>query len=165
MKQPARRHIILVESGGAGRHKPECCAELARALGELGCQADVLKSEGTGSSSSDQVRRAAKLGADAAVIVGGDGTIRHAAEAALDIGLPLGVYPAGTINLLARELGLPLRASPDWWARLYFSGGLQTIFPGYADFADGSRGLFMDVASVGPDSLAVAGVNLRLKRV
>lgn len=39
---------------------------------------------------------------------GGDGTISAAAAAAFACGKPLGVLPAGTMNLFARALGMPL---------------------------------------------------------
>jgi len=39
---------------------------------------------------------------------GGDGTISAAAAAAFHKGIPLGVLPAGTMNLFARSLGIPL---------------------------------------------------------
>jgi diacylglycerol kinase family enzyme len=47
-------------------------------------------------------------GTDALVAGGGDGTISTAAGIAWKAGLPLGVIPAGTMNLFARSLKLPL---------------------------------------------------------
>lgn len=44
--------------------------------------------------------------ANALGVVGGDGSISAAAEAAYDSGLPLAVVPGGTLNHLARDLGL-----------------------------------------------------------
>src|SRR5689334_7815847 len=40
---------------------------------------------------------------------GGDGTVSAAAGVAYKYGIPLGVVPAGTMNLFARSLGLPLK--------------------------------------------------------
>jgi diacylglycerol kinase family enzyme len=45
---------------------------------------------------------------DAILAGGGDGTISAAAGIAWKNGMPLGVIPAGTMNLFARSLGLPL---------------------------------------------------------
>lgn len=45
---------------------------------------------------------------DALIAGGGDGTISAAAGIAWKAGLPLGVVPAGTMNLFARSLKLPL---------------------------------------------------------
>lgn len=46
--------------------------------------------------------------ADALLVGGGDGTISAAAATCLKAGRPLAVLPAGTMNLFARSLGLPL---------------------------------------------------------
>lgn len=50
----------------------------------------------------------ATSGVDAVIAGGGDGTISAAAGIAWKAGLPLGVVPAGTMNLFARSLKLPL---------------------------------------------------------
>lgn len=47
-------------------------------------------------------------GVDAILAAGGDGTISTAATIALEAGVPLGVLPAGTMNLFARALKVPL---------------------------------------------------------
>jgi diacylglycerol kinase family enzyme len=59
-------------------------------------------------------KAAAEPGVDALIAGGGDGTISAAAGVAWKKGLPLGVVPAGTMNLFARSLKLPL----DIWASL-----------------------------------------------
>ncbi|WP_237152513.1 diacylglycerol/lipid kinase family protein [Oryzibacter oryziterrae] len=57
-------------------------------------------------------RALADDGLDALLAGGGDGTVSLAAGRAWKAGVPLGVIPAGTMNLFARALGLPL----DIWA-------------------------------------------------
>jgi diacylglycerol kinase family enzyme len=54
----------------------------------------------------DVVRRAAAGEAAAIGVAGGDGSINAAAEAAHDENKPLVIFPAGTLNHLARDLGL-----------------------------------------------------------
>jgi diacylglycerol kinase family enzyme len=51
---------------------------------------------------------AADESADALIIAGGDGSVSAAAAIAWKRGVPLGVVPAGTMNLFARAAGLPL---------------------------------------------------------
>lgn len=51
---------------------------------------------------------AAEAGVDGLLVGGGDGTISAAAEVCYRSGKPLAVLPAGTMNLFARSLGVPL---------------------------------------------------------
>ena len=44
---------------------------------------------------------------DALFVAGGDGTVRSIAEHMLGTDVPLGILPAGTMNVLARDLGVP----------------------------------------------------------
>jgi diacylglycerol kinase family enzyme len=50
---------------------------------------------------------AARTDADAVIVGGGDGTLLTAILAGLGTTTPLGVLPLGTMNLFARDLGLP----------------------------------------------------------
>jgi diacylglycerol kinase family enzyme len=56
----------------------------------------------------ERVAQAAHLGAEAVIVAGGDGTIACAAQALAETGIPLGVLPFGTMNLLAKDLGIPI---------------------------------------------------------
>jgi len=55
----------------------------------------------------DRLRQAHDQGADLIVVAGGDGTVACAAAVLANTGAALGIIPAGTANLLARDLGIP----------------------------------------------------------
>ncbi len=62
-----------------------------------------------GADIEDALREATSdSGLDAIVAGGGDGTVSCAAAYAWKNGMPLGVLPAGTMNLFARSIGIPL---------------------------------------------------------
>jgi len=79
---------------------------------------------------------------DALIVGGGDGTARTAARYAIEADAMLGVIPMGTMNLLARDLGIP--ADPDKAVCALAAGGSRTI-----DAATVNDTLYLHSSAVG----------------
>jgi diacylglycerol kinase family enzyme len=98
---------------------------------------------------------------------GGDGTVRSVAEALVGTGIPLGILPSGTGNLLARNLDLPL-SDVSRSVTIAFTGITRDIDIGEARIArgDGSTDshAFLVMAGVGIDAQIMANTNPALKR-
>jgi len=97
--------VVNAASGGAlGRAGIE--AEVARHLAGAGIEPHVVADRGQGLAA--RIGDAVAHGAAAVVVGGGDGTIAAAAARLAGTGTALGILPLGTMNLLARDLGIPL---------------------------------------------------------
>ena len=69
--------------------------------------------------------------ADAIIVCGGDGTILAVAAALGDSKLPLGLLPGGTMNILARDLGVPMELEAA--ANVTVAGKIKAIDMGYVN--------------------------------
>lgn len=72
-----------------------------------------------------QAHAALAAGAELILIAGGDGTLRMVSEEVARTGVPIGVLPQGTGNLLARNLALPLNLTEA--LEVAFTGDEQAI--------------------------------------
>lgn len=100
---------ILNRDGGTFRTMDldAFCAQAKTAFAEHGHDLDCRVVEGK--DVVDALTAAAEKGkADVLLAGGGDGTISSAAEICFAAGTPLAVLPAGTMNLFARALRIPL---------------------------------------------------------
>ncbi|MGC8722348.1 MAG: diacylglycerol/lipid kinase family protein [Acidobacteriota bacterium] len=102
---------------------------------------------------------AVREGFQRVVICGGDGSVREAAQGLAGSGVELAVIPLGTANVLAREMRLPLHRLVDC-AGIAASGTAREVGLGVV----GEKHIFTFCASAGLDSLAVASVDLAMKR-
>jgi diacylglycerol kinase (ATP) len=106
--------FLMIDNPAAGHGRaPDFPGRLAQRLREAGHDLVLL----TGSSAADAWSRAEEAGVgevDRLVLLGGDGTLRGAANRPRGIPpWPVAVVPVGTANLAARETGFPLGADPD----------------------------------------------------
>ncbi|MBO6719183.1 MAG: diacylglycerol kinase family lipid kinase [Rhizobiaceae bacterium] len=104
-----RLHMVLNRDGGTFRTlNMDAYCDRAREVLAGGGHDVSFDVAAAGDIDSALEMAAARKDIDAIVAGGGDGTISCAARIAWKAGMPLGVIPAGTMNLFARSLGLPL---------------------------------------------------------
>jgi YegS/Rv2252/BmrU family lipid kinase len=139
----------LVRGGG---HLVALCREAAA---RYGWRAEVFVTDKAEAGVSAACG-AALDGADLVVAVGGDGTVRGCAEGLARTGVPLGVVPHGTANLLARTLRIPGQPKAALAVALDSGSVDRTIDLAVADGVP-----FTAMAGMGLDAAVVAGTKLK----
>lgn len=101
---------ITILNPTAGRRSPldDPRKTLARSLAKHGISSEIVLTEKAGDA-FDLARQAAEHGFDVVIACGGDGTVNEVANGLAGSSTALGVVPIGTVNVLARELGIPLK--------------------------------------------------------
>jgi YegS/Rv2252/BmrU family lipid kinase len=101
--------------------------------------------------------RAVRAGVDLVLASGGDGTVTACVGGVAGTGIPLGVLPCGTGNLLARNLGLP---SPlDEALAVALAGADRRLDVGTANGQP-----FVVMAGIGFDTQLLVGASEQLKK-
>ena len=113
-------------------------------------------------SGTGMAAAAAVAGADLVVVCGGDGTVREVCAELAGTGIPVGIIPAGTGNLLARNLAIPLylRAAID----VALTGQDRAVDLVEVDGDEMEATHFLVMAGMGFDAAIMAGVNEDLKK-
>ena len=104
----AIKRVAVVLNGKAGALLDQAGAAgmLETALADAGLDAVFIGQDA--GTLPERVQQAAGSGVEAVVVAGGDGTVACAGHALAGGDIPLGILPFGTMNLLAKDLGLPI---------------------------------------------------------
>ncbi|MEO8215819.1 MAG: diacylglycerol kinase family protein [Acidobacteriota bacterium] len=98
---------MLVYNPAAGQRNLTASLEaIARRMPKAGLDLTLMPSRSP-ADSRERVRVAIREGAQLIAVCGGDGTINSVAVELAGTGVPLGILPAGTTNVLARDLEIP----------------------------------------------------------
>ncbi|HEY4742113.1 MAG TPA: diacylglycerol kinase family protein [Candidatus Acidoferrales bacterium] len=162
---------LLIYNLACGRRRHTRFAEIEEAT-------RILKSEGIAAelaptscrgAATEIARQAAARNDELVIVCGGDGTINEAVNGLAGSRVPMAIFPAGTANILAKELGIPWDISAA--ARLIRGSTIRRIAlgsvmsstpQGEVDPSQGCR-YFLSVAGAGPDGAIVHAVDLGLK--
>ncbi len=135
-----RPRVAALLNPAAGAAADARIAAASEALAAAGVDAEIIAARGAGIDAA--LRAAVDSAVDAVVVGGGDGTIRAAAAALRDTGVPLGILPLGTFNHFAKDLGIPLTLEDA--ARTIAAGVVRRI-----DVASVNGAVFVNNSSIG----------------
>lgn len=164
-------NALLIYNLASGRRRARRFAEIeqaTRVLKDSGIAVELAPTKGPGTATGI-ARSAVAQRRDMVIACGGDGTINEIINGMAGSRVPMALLPAGTANILAKELGVPWDIPHA--ARLIAGGktkrvalGLAVAPPGHPSPqvpADGRY--FLCVAGAGPDGALVHAVNNGLK--
>ena len=153
-----RRYAVFIANPVA-RHLAshgDLDAAIHEAAGRFGLAADLRWTDGPGAATA-LAREAEQDGAEIIFACGGDGTLNEVLNGLRVPRTIVGQVPAGTVNVWAREAGIPTGYAAALRAQLEAA-------PLAVDLARAGERRFLLMASLGFDARAVAGVNHALKR-
>jgi diacylglycerol kinase (ATP) len=153
--------VLTNPAAGRGRHHGLVPAIVERLAG-AGRTVSVLE-PATAVEAEAACQAAITAGAGALVVIGGDGTLHAALQAAAGSGVPFGAVPAGTGNDLAGALGLPAEplAAADAIAAALRAGRTRSVDLGLVGDSRGRQRWFGAVLGAGFDAI----VNERANRM
>ncbi len=165
------KDALLIYNPTSGRRRHRRFVEIERGvriLKDAGISAELAPTTGPESATAI-ARHAVEQRRGMVIACGGDGTINEIVNGLARSQVPMAVLPAGTANILAKELGIPWDIPHA--ARLIPNGTIRRIALGIACPVNGNRTspiaregrFFLSVGGAGPDGAIVNGVHHGLK--
>ncbi len=149
--------LIYNPHSGRPRDRHRAASQMVDALRRRGLRVEARATAAPGDATRLS-RDALGAGVETVIVHGGDGTVNEALQPLVGGTTSLAVWPGGTANLVAKELGLP--GDVDRAADMIAAGQTRRVSVGRA----GQR-YFLVMAGVGMDAALVRAVNPRLKRL
>jgi diacylglycerol kinase (ATP) len=164
------RKAILIYNPVSGRRRSRRLVEIETAgkiLSDAGMAIDFAPTFDPGSGTTI-ARQAVAQKFDLVIACGGDGTVNEIVNGLAGSTVPMGLLPAGTANILAKELGIPwnipaaARLIPASTPRRIALGSIGPL-PQNGESPVVAR-YFLCVGGSGPDGAIVNGVDSKLKK-
>ena len=153
--------LIVNPNAGGGRQVPQL-DEARRIFRNAGIETELQETTAPGEATV-LARRAVEQLRQLVIVCGGDGTLNEAVNGLACSRVPLAVLPAGTANVLAKELSLPwnLPRAAEHITRARF----RRIALGLAipEKSSGEPRYFLSLAGAGPDGTLVAAIRPEIK--
>ncbi|HEV3220762.1 MAG TPA: diacylglycerol kinase family protein [Candidatus Acidoferrales bacterium] len=154
--------IFNLHAGGGHARRPKDLEEARQILAKAGIEAELLPTDCPGAA-GPLARRAAEDGAQLVVVCGGDGTLNEAINGMAGSQVPVALLPAGTANILAKELGI-LWNIPRAAAQLIRGTPVRIALGLMTPLAEpGARRYFLSVAGAGADGAVVHALDPAMK--
>ena len=165
MPEPLRDALLIVNPR-AGRVRPLLSGGLDRVrkiLAGQGIESEVAFTDTPGAA-EEAARGTVRQGRSLVIACGGDGTLNAVINGLAGSQVAMSLIPAGTANILAKELSLPQNIESA--ARRLPGGVLRRIALGMVTTCDGASSgrYFLSVGGAGPDGAIVQAVSNHLKR-
>jgi diacylglycerol kinase (ATP) len=150
-----RACFIVNPAAGTGGFQ-KLVREAAVYLQQFDCAVELVETQAKGHATT-LAQQAAADGFDVAVAVGGDGTVNEVCNGLAGTETALGVLPAGTANVYAADVGIPI-----WWplnpravnnaAKIIVTGQRRRIDLGRLKLPDDSQRYFLMWCGIGLDA-------------
>jgi diacylglycerol kinase (ATP) len=165
------KDALLIYNPTSGRRRHRRFAEIEQAvrlLKDAGISTELAPTTGR-NTAMGIAQQAVQQHRGMVIACGGDGTINEIVNGLAGSQVPMALLPAGTANILAKELGIPWDIPHA--SRLIPDGVVRRIALGIATPANSRRSAdlpregryFLSVAGAGPDGAMVHAVNEGLK--
>ena len=156
-------------SGGRRQRRFAEIEQAVRILKDCGITTEIAATTAAGSAQGI-ARQAVQQGRGMVIACGGDGTINEIINGLAGSVVPMALLPAGTANILAKELRIPWDIPQA--ARLIHDGVVRRVALGLATSLNGAHSVdmpaggryFLSVGGAGPDGAIVNAVNGELKK-
>jgi diacylglycerol kinase (ATP) len=157
-----RDAVLIVNPTAGGGRAMRKLEEARRILRKAGIETELKNTTAAGEATA-MARRAVDESRQLVIVCGGDGTVNEVVNGLALSRVPLAVLPAGTANVLAKELSLPrnLPRAAERIARAPY----RRIALGLAtpERSSGEPRYFLSVAGAGADGALVSAVRPEIK--